>query len=150
MAKVHDKFVVELAEVIKGYGNDPNVDDPFRLSEFYRFYELPEIAVSANHFKTMIPLEVEKAKGRKTCGLECLRCKQTYDYSWDTMDEISYTMYSYCPDCIRKGIQLLKSQDKEGVHEMTDKHTEERTETHACDCISRQAAIDALGGGAIR
>ena len=51
---------------------------------------------------------------RKTCGLECLRCKQTYEYSWDTMDEISYTMYSYCPDCIRKGIQLLKSQDKKG------------------------------------
>ena len=25
-----------------------------------------------------------------------------------------------------------------------EKHTEERTETHACDCISRQAAIDAL------
>ncbi len=114
MTKIHDKFVIELAEVIKGYGNDPDVDDPFRLSEFYRFYELPEIAVSANHFKTMIPLEVEKAKGRKTCGLECLRCKQTYDYSWDTMDEISYTMYSYCPDCIRKGIQLLKAQDKEG------------------------------------
>ena len=58
MTKVHDKFVIELAEVIKGYGNDPDVDDPFRLSEFYRFYELPEIAVSANHFKTMIPLEV--------------------------------------------------------------------------------------------
>lgn len=58
MAKVHDKFVIELAEVIKGYGNDPDVDDPFHLSEFYRFYELPEIAVSANHFKTMIPLEV--------------------------------------------------------------------------------------------
>ena len=26
----------------------------------------------------------------------------------------------------------------------TEKRTEERTETHACDCISRQAAIDAL------
>ena len=51
------------------------------------------------------------AKDHKTCGLECLRCKQTYDYSWDTMNEISYTMYSYCPDCIRKGIQLLRSQD---------------------------------------
>ena len=24
-----------------------------------------------------------------------------------------------------------------------EEHTEERTETHACDCISRQAAIDA-------
>lgn len=26
-----------------------------------------------------------------------------------------------------------------------EKHTEERTETHACDLISRQAAIDAYG-----
>lgn len=25
-----------------------------------------------------------------------------------------------------------------------EEHTEERTETHACDCISRQAAIDAM------
>ena len=49
---------------------------------------------------------------RETCGLQCLRCKQTYEYTWETMDEITYTMYSYCPDCIRKGIQLLKAQDK--------------------------------------
>ena len=27
---------------------------------------------------------------------------------------------------------------------MTEKRTKERTETHACDCISRQAAIEAL------
>ena len=53
----------------------------------------------------------------KKVGLECLICKQTYDYSWDTMDEISYTMYSYCPDCIRKGILLLKAQDKEGAQD---------------------------------
>ena len=66
-------------------------------------------------FSEMVHLhDVEKTKGRKICGLKCLRCKQTYDYSWDTMDEISYTMYSYCPDCIRKGILLLKLQDKEG------------------------------------
>lgn len=75
------------------------------------------ICTSIKALPSVDSVEVEKAKGRKTCGLECLRCKQTYDYSWDTMDEISYTMYSYCPDCIRKGIQLLKSQDKEGAQE---------------------------------
>lgn len=53
MAKVHDKYVIELAEVIKGYGNDPDVADPFRLSEFYRFYELPNIAVSQENFEKM-------------------------------------------------------------------------------------------------
>lgn len=56
MAKIHDKFIVELAEVIKGYGNDPNVEDPFMLSLFYRFYELPNIAVSRENFKKMRPI----------------------------------------------------------------------------------------------
>lgn len=56
MAKVHDKYVVELAEIIKGYGNDPDINDPFCLSEFYRFYEVPNICVSAENFKKMRPL----------------------------------------------------------------------------------------------
>lgn len=108
MAKIHDKFVIELAEVIKGYGNDPGVDDPFHMSEFYRFYELPEIAVSANHFKTMIPLEVEKAKGRKTGrwidaiipndngGLPVQVCDQC-----NTFFPLAYTGggHSFCPHC---------------------------------------------------
>ena len=56
MAKVHDKYVVELAEIIKGYGNDPDINDPFCLSEFYRFYEVPNVCVSAENFKKMRPL----------------------------------------------------------------------------------------------
>ena len=60
MAKVHDLFIVELAEVIKGYGNDPDDEDPFRLSEFYRFYELPNIAVSRENFEKMRPIEERK------------------------------------------------------------------------------------------
>ena len=57
MAKIHDLFIIELAEVIKGYGNDPDVEDPFRLSEFYRFYELPNIAVSRENFEKMRPAQ---------------------------------------------------------------------------------------------
>lgn len=60
MAKIHDLFIIELAEVIKGYGNDPDVEDPFRLSEFYRFYELPNIAVSRENFEKMRPVEPER------------------------------------------------------------------------------------------
>lgn len=60
MAKIHDLFIVELAEVIKGYGNAPDVKDPFRLSEFYRFYELPNIAVSRENFEKMRPIEPER------------------------------------------------------------------------------------------
>ena len=106
MAKIHDKFVIELAEVIKGYGNDPDVDDPFCLSEFYRFYELPEIAVSENHFKTMIPLEVEKAKGREErkrgrwiigtnhgLGVKTLTCSQC------GYVEVSSNIPNFCGNC---------------------------------------------------
>ena len=60
MVKIHDLFIVELAEVIKGYGNDPDDADPFRLSEFYRFYELPNIAVSRENFEKMRPIEERK------------------------------------------------------------------------------------------
>ena len=60
MAKIHDLFIIELAEVIKGYGNDPDVKDPFRLSEFYRFYELPNIAVSRENFEKMRPAQPEQ------------------------------------------------------------------------------------------
>ena len=59
MAKIHDLFIIELAEVIKGYGNDPDVEDPLRLSEFYRFYELPNIAVSRENFEKMRPAQPE-------------------------------------------------------------------------------------------
>ena len=62
MAKIHDLFIVELAEVIKGYGNNPDDADPFRLSEFYRFYELPNIAVSRENFEKMRPVEPERKK----------------------------------------------------------------------------------------
>ena len=89
---------------LKRYEDDKKADIEVAKREAYgRGYEQGKIQG-----------EVDKREARKKVGLECLRCKQTYDYSWDTMDEISYTMYSYCPDCIRKGIQLLKAQDKEG------------------------------------
>lgn len=64
MAKIHDLFIIELAEVIKGYGNDPDVEDPFRLSEFYRFYELPNIAVSRENFEKMRPAQPERKMGK--------------------------------------------------------------------------------------
>lgn len=114
MAKVHDKFVIELAEVIKGYGNDPNVDEPFHLSDFYRFYEMPEIAIRRDHFLDMIPLEVEQAKQKKIMYLECLRCKKEIPLSYGAMEEVSYTHYSYCEDCLRQGLKLLKEQDRRG------------------------------------
>ena len=34
--KVGDKFLIEIAEAIKGYGNDPKVPDPFNLPVLYR------------------------------------------------------------------------------------------------------------------
>lgn len=74
MAKVHDLFIVELAEVIKGYGNNPDDADPFRLSEFYRFYELPNIAVSRENFEKMQPVEL--------CQKDTIQKFNDYQVEW--------------------------------------------------------------------
>ena len=84
MAKIHDLFIIELAEVIKGYGNDPAVEDPFRLSEFYRFYELPNIAVSRENFEKMRPAQPEQRwipcdKGEPDEDMECWVTVKTTD-----------------------------------------------------------------------
>jgi len=113
MAKIHDKFVIELAEVIKGYGNDPDVDDPFCLSEFYRFYELPNIAVSRENFEKMRPVEPERKRGdwipqdhNKRNGYatttvyyypKCSVCGKNGDYTM-----------RYCPNC---GADMRGEQD---------------------------------------
>ena len=73
MAKIHDLFIVELAEVIKGYGNNPDDNDPFRLSEFYRFYELPNIAVSRENFEKMRPIQLDP----------CSVCRWKDEHPWD-------------------------------------------------------------------
>ena len=56
--KIHDKFVIELAEVIKGYGNDYRVKDPFNLPCYYRFYEI-DVAICDDSFRLMKPLGCE-------------------------------------------------------------------------------------------
>ena len=57
MAKIHDKYVIELKEVIKGYGNDPQVKDPLRFPCDYKFYEIDGVAICENSFKRMKQLE---------------------------------------------------------------------------------------------
>lgn len=51
--------------------------------------------------------------------LQCLRCKKPVgSYSEQTMEQVSYTHYSYCEDCLRKGLKMLKKQDaldKQGI-----------------------------------
>jgi hypothetical protein len=53
MAKIHDKFVIELSEVIMGYANDPKVKDPFNFPRDYKFYEIDGIAFSEDTFRKM-------------------------------------------------------------------------------------------------
>lgn len=57
MAIIHDKYVIELKEVIKGYGNDPQVKDPLRFPCDYKFYEIDGVAICENSFKKMKQLE---------------------------------------------------------------------------------------------
>lgn len=57
--KIHDKFVIELREVIKGYGNDPTVKDPFKFPCDYKFYEISGVAICEESFRKMKRLEDE-------------------------------------------------------------------------------------------
>ena len=57
--KIHDKFVIELREVIKGYGNDPTVQDPGKFPCDYKFYEISGVAICEESFKKMKPLNDE-------------------------------------------------------------------------------------------
>lgn len=97
MAKIHDLFIVELAEVIKGYGNNPDYEDPFRLSEFYRFYELPNIAVSRENFEKMRPAESERKKGKwmhdNPNSFKCSKCNKYLEISCGNME------MNFCPNC---------------------------------------------------
>lgn len=54
--KIHDKYVIELKEVIKGYGNDPTVQDPCKFPCDYKFYEIDGVAICEESFKKMTPL----------------------------------------------------------------------------------------------
>jgi len=55
--KIHDKYVIELKEVIKGFGNDPQVKDPLKFPCDYKFYEIDGVAICENSFKKMKRLE---------------------------------------------------------------------------------------------
>lgn len=57
--KIHDKFVIELAEVIKGYANDYRTHDPFHLPCDYKFYEISGVAICEESFSKMKPLSGE-------------------------------------------------------------------------------------------
>ena len=100
MAKIHDLFIVELAEVIKGYGNKPDDKDPFRLSEFYRFYELPNIAVSRENFEKMRPLELEQKTGKwvRDPKSNRWRCSECCSFALRT-DYREECLSDYCSVC---------------------------------------------------
>lgn len=56
--KVHDKFIIEVSEIIKGYFNNPKIEEPFNFIPCdYKFYEIEGIALSEDIVKKMKPLE---------------------------------------------------------------------------------------------
>ena len=53
-------------------------------------------------------------------------------------EQVNYSAWCCALNCAEAFVRTMPPAQPE-------KRTEERTETHSCDCISRQAAIDALG-----
>lgn len=69
--------------------------------------------------------------------LQCLHCKKDVGvYSLHTMEQVGYTNCSYCEDCLRKGLALLKEQEKKAC--ITCYYTKEENSRYApCgDCDS--------------
>lgn len=54
---------------------------------------------------------------------------------------LKYVRYSEDAPALREAIEMLKCSE---IPNSSDERTDKRTGTHACDCVSRQAAIDAL------
>ena len=59
----------------------------------------------------------------KTMPLICLRCKKDIPLSMPTFEEVSYTHYSYCEECLRKGLKALRAWD-EVYQQICDHHYE--------------------------
>lgn len=59
----------------------------------------------------------------KTMPLICLRCKKDIPLSMPTFKEVSYTHYSYCEECLRKGLKALRAWD-EVYQQIYDYHYE--------------------------
>lgn len=94
--KIHDKFVIELAEVIKGYGNDYRVEEPCHLPCDYKFYEISGVAICEESFKKMKRLEdeinavLEKIRAEiETKYGQCDICEyfENYDYEENDISE---------------------------------------------------------------
>ena len=60
------------------------------------------------------PIYAEEIKESLYKGfhLRCLRCDAVYYHTSFAMSEMSYRMYSYCPNCIDEAIKVLKEQDQ--------------------------------------
>lgn len=93
--KIHDKFVIELAEVIKAYGNDPTVKDPLKIPCDYKFYEISGVAICEKSFKKMKRLEDEinavldkiRAEIQKLRGCSCSCSDGIIDDIEDILDK---------------------------------------------------------------
>ena len=81
--KIHDKFVIELAEVIKAYGNDPTVKDPLKIPCDYKFYEISGVAICEKSFKKMKRLDDEI-----NAVLDKIRAEIMAIGNWSTKSEL--------------------------------------------------------------
>lgn len=48
----------------------------------------------------------------KAMRMKCLRCGKSFGMTTTDMDLIGYTKYSYCEDCLREGLHLLRAKDE--------------------------------------
>ena len=99
--KIHDKFVIELREVIKGYGNDPTVQDPCKFPCDYKFYEIGGVAICEESFKKMKRLEDEINAVLDKIRAEIMDFEEELFHRPNT-DYYDYAAVRYCVEIIDK------------------------------------------------
>ena len=113
--KIHDKFVIELAEVIKGYGNDYRVEEPFHLPCDYKFYEIGGVAISEESFQKMKPLDAEINAVLEDIQADLL--KYEADCQVALIDDYDSQTCMRCTDDTFRSVERIINKYKRGEQE---------------------------------
>lgn len=71
-----------------------------------------QIRIPKDEFEDWVKHSSLHSKKEEKMYFTCLRCKSKYAFDKTVYEKISYVQYSYCENCLRKGIELLLEDDK--------------------------------------
>ena len=95
---------------VKEFKHIPGVNDAEYIKKLEELNEINKGIISKAVAKIKMLSAQPERKGTRLSTV-CLMCKKPA-VTFNTEDDIPYTNYSYCEDCLRKGLKLLREQKK--------------------------------------